>query len=165
MEMDNVIDIVRDYLDDKGYHYEYNAEHQFLQLGFGLKCKLKRAKVIVDFRSAGYLVYAISPINGDKDCMGELLKFVAMANYGLVNGNFDVDVRDGEIRYKCWASTWKLDAYPADMFDESLSVPLMMMERYGDGIAALALGFSDAETEIAKAERRDEPDDAPDDDD
>ena len=27
-----------------------------------------------------------------------------------------------------------------------------MMDRYGDGIAALALGFSDAETEIKKAE-------------
>ena len=31
-----------------------------------------------------------------------------------------------------------------------------MMDRYGDGIAALALGFSDADTEIRKAEHTDD---------
>jgi hypothetical protein len=33
-----------------------------------------------------------------------------------------------------------------------------MMDRYGDGIAALAFGFSDAETEIKKAEQSDDED-------
>ncbi len=153
METDAVIDAVRDYMDDSGYRYEYDAEHKFLRLGFNLDCRLKNVKIFVDFRHMGYLVYAVSPISADKDNLGEMLKYIAMANYKLVNGNFEIDVSDGEIRYKCWVGTWKIDALPADMVDESISVPILMFERYGNGIAALALGFSDAETEIAKAEK------------
>ena len=151
-----MIDTVRDFLDDNGFRYEYNVENKYLQLNFGLECKLKKARVIFEFRQAGYIVYAVSPINADKDNLGEMLKYIAMANYGLANGNFEVDVRDGEVRYKSWVGTRKLDSYPADMVDESLSVPLLMMDRYGDGIAALSMGFSDADTEIAKAEKSDE---------
>jgi hypothetical protein len=44
------------------------------------------------------------------------------------------------------------------VIQDSIYVGCLMMDRYGDGIAALALGFSDADTEIKKAEHRDEAD-------
>ena len=155
MEIDAVIDAVRNYLDDEGYRYEYNAEHKFLRLGFGVHCKLKNVRLFVEFKKIGYVVYAIAPINADKENLFEMLKYLTMANYSLLHGNFEMDVSDGEIRYKCWIETWQLDTLGGQQIDESLSVPLMMFERYGDGIAALALGFSDAETEINKAEAPD----------
>lgn len=159
MEIDAAIDAFRDFLDDSGYRYDYNAEHRFIRLGFAVSCKLKNLKYFIQFRPAGYTVYAISPLSADKDNLGEMLKYIAMANYGLANGNFELDVRDGEIRYKCWVSTWKLESLPPEMVDESISIPHLMFKRYGDGIAALSLGFSDAETEIAKSERSDEEQD------
>ena len=156
MEQEEVIDKVRDFLDDGGYRYEYNAEHSFLKVGFTLKCKLKGVNIIFDFKPIGYIVYAISPLNADKDNIVEMLKYLSMANYKLINGNFEIDVSDGEIRYKCWVGTRGLETLPTELVDESIGLPIFMFERYGNGIAALALGFSDAETEIAKAEKQDE---------
>ncbi len=79
-----------------------------------------------------------------------------MANYGLVNGNFELDLRDGEIRYKTYVNCDGLESLSEAVIQDSIYVGCVMMDRYGDGIAALAMGFSDADTEIKKAEHRDE---------
>ena len=151
-DINNTINAVRDFMDENGYVYEFDAENNRMRFGFHLKCRLHSVKFSVIFSEFGYLVYATSPINGDPENLGELLKFTAMANYGMRIGNFEVDVRDGEIRFKCWTSTLGLDSIPPELIDLSMRIPNSMMERYGDGIAALSLGFSDAETEIAKCE-------------
>jgi len=41
---------------------------------------------------------------------------------------------------------------PKEIFLDSINVCWAMMERYGNGYAALSMGFSDADTEIKKAE-------------
>lgn len=153
METEAVIDAVRDFLDDSGYRYEYNAERQFLQLGFKIDCKLKNTHVIIDFTKLGFVVYTVPSLGVDKESIPEMMKFLTMANYGLLNGNFELDVIDGEIRFKCWVGTWNIDNISGAMVDEALSVALFMMERYGNGIAAIAMGFSDAETEMAKLQK------------
>ena len=167
MEKSAVIDAVRDFLDDEGYRYEYNVEREFLRLGFRVNCKLKKVRVIIDIKDFGFVVYAIPEISADKDTIAELSKYLTMANYGILNGNFELDYDDGEVRYKSWVGTEYLESLPRDMIDEPLSVSLMMVERYGDGIAAIAMGFSDAKAEIAKAEkstREPASDDDPEDD-
>lgn len=152
METEALIDAVRDYLDDEGYRYDYDAEDQSLELRFNVKCKLKSVRIYWTFKKAGYIVYAIAPITADKDDLGEMLRYVAMANWGLYRGNFEVDCRDGEVRYKCHVSAEGLESLSREVIDISLDVCISMFNRYGDGIAALAMGFSDAETEIKKAE-------------
>jgi len=155
METDALIDAVRDYLDEEGYHYEFDAEDKSLELRFNIKCKLKNVRIFWRFKREGYIVYAIAPINADKDDLGEMLRYIAMANYGLYRGNFEVDCSDGEVRYKCHVSAEGLESLSRDVIDISLDVCISMMNRYGDGIAALAMGFSDADTEIKKAEAED----------
>ena len=81
-----------------------------------------------------------------------MVKYLTMANYGLANGNFELDVRDGEIRYKTYVNCKGLESLPGQIIKDSILVGWYMMERYGNGIAAIAMGFSDAETEIKKAE-------------
>jgi len=155
LEKEDLIDLVRDYLDEEGYHYEYHADKGFLELGFNLKSKLKEVRMIVDFKKHGFIVLALAPLNADKDNLGEILKYIAMANYGLVNGNFELDVRDGEIRYKVWTGTEGLATLPKPIIEDAINIPCAMMDRYGNGIAALALGFSDADAEIKKVEGED----------
>ncbi len=99
-----------------------------------------------------YIVNIVSPINGDPKDIGEMLKYLTMANYGLTNGNFELDMRDGEIRYKTYVNCKDLESLPAQIIKDSILFGWVMVERYGNGIAALAMGFSDAETEIKKAE-------------
>lgn len=155
MNKEQLIDAVRDYLDEEGFRYEYNAEKNFLKLGFNVKCKLKSVRVFWEFREHSYLVYSVAPINADKDNLGEIMKYLTMANFGLVAGNFELDCRDGEVRYKSFVDAEGLEKLSHEVIDRSLDVCLAMMQRYGDGIAALVMGFSDADTEIKKVEGED----------
>ena len=156
MEREQILDAVRDWLDKDDWHYEYIAEKQLIKMGINLHSKIKSGNIFVDFKDDCYLVYLYSPINGDKDNLDELVKYLAMANYGLINGNFELDLRDGEIRYKSYVNCDGLDTLPDQVIKDSIYVGCAMMDRYGNGIAALAMGFSDADTEIKKAEKRDE---------
>ena len=152
METEAIADAVRDYLDADDWHYEYVAEHAFIRAGVTLKCKLKNARLIIQFRKTDYNVYMISPVSADTQNLGEVLRFAALANYGLANGNFEVDVHDGGIRYKSYVNCESYDTLPKDIIEDSINVCWAMMERYGSGFAALAMRFSDADTEIKKAE-------------
>ena len=155
MEREQIIDAVRDWLDDGDWHYEFNAEKQWIKMGISLKSKIKSGTIFIGFKSDCYTVRLYAPINGDKDNLGELTKYLTMANYGLINGNFELDVRDGEINYKTFVNCDGLESLPEAVIKDSIYIGCAMMDRYGDGIAALALGFSDAESEINKAENQD----------
>ena len=153
MSLDSIVDALRDWLDDDDWRYEYDAEHQVIKTGVALRNKLRSARIFIPVREEeSYSVIAVSPINGDPANLGEMLKYLTMANYGLASGCFELDVRDGEIHYKIYVNCRGLDTLPKEIIEASVYVCYSMMERYGNGIAALAMGFSDAETEIKKAE-------------
>ncbi len=153
MDQEQIVDALRDWLDSDDWHYEYDAEHHLIRAGITLDCKLRNARIFIPIREDGsYIVNIYSPVNGDPAHIDELVKYIAMANYGLANGNFDIDVSDGEVRYKIYVNCKDLEKLPAQIIKDSIYAGWCMMDRYGNGIAALAMGFSDAETEIKKAE-------------
>ena len=153
MDQEQIVEALRDWLDGDDWHYEYDAENHVIRAGINLDCKLRNARLFIPVREDGsYIVNIVSPISGDPKNMNELVKYVAMANFGLANGNFDIDVSDGEVRYKIYVNCKGLETLPAQIIKDSIYAGWCMMERYGSGLAALAMGFSDAETEIKKAE-------------
>lgn len=153
MDQEQIVDAVRDWLDGDDWHYDYNAEKHMISAGIKLDCKMRSARVYIPIRDDNsYIVNIVAPIKGDPNGLDELIKYLTMANYGLANGNFELDVRDGEIRYKTYVNCRELESLPDRIIKDSILVGWYMMERYGDGIAAISMGFSDAETEIKKAE-------------
>lgn len=155
MEKDDLIDAVRDYLDANDWHYEYDPERRRIHAGLNLNCKLKKAKLHIHFRETSYCVYIVLDLNADNDVLPQILKYTAMANYGLPSGNFEVDVSDGEIRYKTYVDANGLDALSKQVIEGSIYRGWNNVDRYGNGLAALLMGFSDPETEIEKAEKDD----------
>ena len=156
MEGNEILEAVRNWLDDGSWNYRYEADKNCIHMGINLKCRLREAKIYVNFRETNYLVYVVAPISGNKDDLGELLRYVAMANYGLIDGNFELGCRDGEIRYKTFVNCEGLASLPGEVILRSIFIGCSMMDRYGDGLAALAMGFSSAEDEIAKVEAKKE---------
>ena len=153
MDQEQIVDALRDWLDSDDWHYEYDAEHHLIRAGITLDCKLRNARIFIPIREDGsYIVNIYSPVNGDPAHIDELVKYIAMANYGLANGNFDLDVSDGEVRYKTYVNCKDMKELPEQIIKDSIYAGWCMMDRYGNGLAALAMGFSDAETEIKKAE-------------
>ena len=152
MRTEAIVEAIGDFLDDDDWKYEYRGEKKLFVMGVGLKCRMQSARLYIDVKDDAYLVYAISPISGSEETSSELMRYLTRANYALINGNFELDVRDGEVRYKSYVNCDSLSELPAAIIRDSIYVPCAMMNKYGDGIAAIAMGYSDADTEIKKAE-------------
>lgn len=151
MAKSDVIRWVREFLDNDNWKYKYIEDKQRIDLGMNLKCKLKSIDMKILFNENGATVLGICPMNAGEDERASVMEYVTRANYGLRNGNFEMDVRDGEVRYKCYLNTKGGRPYTEEIADAML-VPPAMFEKYGNGLAALLMGFSDAKTEIEKAE-------------
>ena len=151
MTLEETCDAVRDFLDENELRYEYHADRQCLNMGFSLDCKLKSLNMFIQFRDDGFLLYGICPVNADPENLGEVLKYVALINYGLIPGNFEVDLHDGEIRSKTWTRLAEAETLPEMTIHVAFAFTFAMFEQFGNGLAALAMGFSDGETEYKKA--------------
>ena len=158
MDAQAIINAVRDFFDEDGWNYDFedNPERPVIHTGARIHGKLKDIKEIVLFRDTYFIALGICPINADTDNIAEMAKYLSMANYGLIVGNFELDVSDGEIRYKTFVDCDGLESLSKDIVRRAITIPYHMFDRYGDGIAALCMGFSDAETEYEKVMKQDE---------
>ena len=95
MTRKDIYKAIKEWLDGNKWHYECASNSSILYMGVGLKSEINKLRVIVDVRNDFFLVYAIIGIGGANNLL-ELIKFLTMANYGLINGNFEIDVSDCE---------------------------------------------------------------------
>ena len=84
--------------------------------------------------------------------MAEMVEFTTRANYGLRCGNFEMDMRDGEIRYKVFVDCEGSFLPPRDVIRNSIVIPAMMFERYTPGILDILFKEAKAVDAIAKCE-------------
>ncbi len=150
----DIVDCIREFLVDDDWNFDFDEERGIFRFGVNLDSKLKNVRYFVPVREDGYTVYAISPINADnddKDVMREMNEFINRANYGLRNGNFEIDVRDGEIRYKVFVDCD--NQLPSrEVVRGSIVIPSVMFERYSPGLLDVMFKGSTAEEAISKCE-------------
>ncbi len=98
-----------------------------------------------------FIFYSICPIKVPENKRLLVAEFLTRANYGMIMGNFELDLRDGEVRYKT----------SIDVEGDRLSLPLsqhvvypnvMMMDRYLPGIMMVAYGGLTSEQAIQQIE-------------
>ena len=151
---EELVDVIRGFLEGDDWKFDFDDEHGVFNFGVGIESKLKNLKYLIPVRSDSYVVYARSPLDADcddKDVMREMADFICRANYGLRNGNFELDMTDGELRYKVFVDCDGIT--PTDeIIRGSIIIPAMMFDRYAPGILDIMFKGSTAEEAIAKCE-------------
>ena len=85
------------------------------------------------------IIYSVLPCNCPKESISEIALFLSRANYGLIIGNFEVDLNDGEIRYK--TSAWIGNQYPGEDFIRHLmGFNISTMDKYLPGLMKVCFG-------------------------
>lgn len=110
---------------------------------------------IIDVKEDEFIVYAISPLGADDDdkkMMSTMADFLCRTNYGLKNGNFELDMRDGEIRYKIFVDCESIIP-TTEIVRNSIYCPAAMFDQYGVGIVDIIFGSTTAKEAIAKCEK------------
>lgn len=150
-----IANAIKSYLKEDDWHFSFDEETGLFRFGLSLSSKIKKINYIVDVKEDQYIVYAIAPIGADeedKKMMATMAEFVCRANYGLKNGNFELDMRDGEVRFKCFVDCEGITP-SKDMVENSIHCPAAMFKRYGSGIVDIIFGNATAKEAVEKCEK------------
>lgn len=130
-------------LDAHKWHYEFDAETGILYFCFAVHSKLESTNIVLDVQHDQYVLYAVLPLAApteDSKIMQRMCEFTVCANYGLHIGNFEMDIRDGELRYHTYVDC-DGDQFPNDkIVRNSIHVAVQMLERYTDAILEILFG-------------------------
>ncbi len=83
-----------------------------------------------------FVFYSLCPVIIPEDRRAEVLEFLTRANYGLIIGNFEMDLDEGEVRYKTSFDCEDVPVTPA-LFKNAIYPNLAMMDQFLPGILAL----------------------------
>lgn len=151
----SIANAINNFLAEDDWHFSFDDQRGLFKFGLCLKGRIKKINYIVDVKEDEYIVYAISPLGADEDdekIMATMAEFVCRANYGLKNGNFELDMRDGEIRFKSFVDCDGITP-TVEMVRNSIHCPAAMFDRYGAGIVDIIFSNATAKDAIAKCEK------------
>ena len=96
-------------------------------------------------------VYSIIPMSAPEAKRLEIADYLHRANYDMVIGNFELDMRDGEIRFKASADYGDEEPH-LDRLDKLIDCCLAMADKYCPGIGMIVFGNSTPEQAINEIE-------------
>ena len=137
--MNPMIDVVREYYDSQEWKYDFDGEKNIFSMRMSLK-DVESCRVITHCKDKGELLtLAFFPINAPENKRLAVAEYLTRANYGLNIGNFEMDMDDGEIRYKV-SSVWADLLPPVKVVERLVDTSFVMLDRYGAGILSVIYG-------------------------
>lgn len=151
----SIANAINNFLTEDEWHFSFDEQRGLFKFGLCIKGRIKKISYVVDVKEDEYIVYAISPLGVDDDdekMMASMTEFICRANYGLKNGNFELDMRDGEIRFKSFVDCEGITP-TFEMVKNSIYCPAAMFDRYSAGIVDIIFGNVTAKEAIVKCEK------------
>jgi hypothetical protein len=134
--MDGLLAAVAEFLDEQGWEYEPAPEGDVLAFLFRgdraqwtCYCEAIEAHDRVAF-------YSVAPFNIPEETRPAVMEFITRANHGLIIGNFELNLADGEVRYKTSLDVKGSGLTPA-LAGRAIIPNLHAMNTYLPGLEAL----------------------------
>ena len=146
-----IADAVSMFLHEDDWKFSEVDDDGIIRTGIRLNSKVKSADIYINVLKESFVVISVPALQADKDCMDEMAEFITRANYGLNHGNFEMDYRDGEIRYK--TSLFSDDEIPThEQIEAMIYINVTTLDNYGNGLAMIAFGMGTPEDAIRMCE-------------
>lgn len=148
---DLIFNLVTEYLDSQELKYNIMGDNHFIEYHLSMKCKLSSCRMVIVPGEKEIQAYAFAPIKTAAGSFGDVVEYITRANYGLKVGKFEFDYRDGEVRFQTCLPC--REALP-NLKDIELiaDLPMLMLQRYGDGLVKNMMGFGSPEADINEVE-------------
>lgn len=154
MKNEAIVKAVGGWLEKRSWHANYNGANGYFVIGIKLNCLLPKVKLVVHPKFDGCLFYVIPQLSCSDNRMLEAAKYLTLANCGLINGNFEMNMRSGDFRYKCFIDCAWLNDLPFEVIDATMKCACATFRRYADGLFRVVAMNSDANNEILQIEAR-----------
>lgn len=126
-------------LDDRDWKYEPHDDKLLIRSGVKGDDLPVEFIMLVNPRNEVVQFLSSLPFKMPEDKRVEGALAVCAANYGLVDGSFDYDLSDGEIRYRLTCN-YRDNMLSADQFEYMIMVSASTVDRYNDKFFLLAKG-------------------------
>lgn len=151
--MERTIEIIKKFFEENELKYRYEESDKAFITGFDMGNVLGDTKVYIFLEREYYLVYVVLNSSVEEKYNSNVGEFLHRANYGINNGNFEIDYRDGEVRYKTFVS-FKNMKLSDEVIEESIMAALATVNRYGKGLIKTMLGEGTPENNIMECEKQ-----------
>jgi hypothetical protein len=146
-----LLDTLLAYFDHDGWDYRRIEGYDAAELGVAGDNGNYRLVVLVDAQRS--IVRFLTFVEGKVPALRRhhAMEYITRANYGLLLGNFEFDLSDGEVRFK-----YAMDVEGSDItyaqYQSLLYVSVATMDRYFPGLQSVSQGTADADAAIADIE-------------
>lgn len=100
-----------------------------------------------------FIFYTAMPSKATPERMQAVMEYITRANYGMVIGNFELDLNDGEVRYKTSIDV-EGDRLVFALVRHLVYGNLLTADRYFPGLMAVMFGGKNAKEAIAEIEAK-----------
>ena len=150
-----LVNVVERFLKEDEWRYSFNENSGVFEFSLRTKGRIQRIDYVINVHENEITVYGICPIGADydnKEMMAEMAEFLCRANYGLKNGCFEFDFRDGEIRFKSFIDCDE-SVPPMKVIMNSVYLTSAMYKRYAPGITDIIFVGCTAKEAIKRCEQ------------
>jgi len=106
-----------------------------------LRCKLQTSQELIFVRDNNFSILATIPISADENHRLAAAEYLTRCNYNLRVGNFELNMTDGDIRYKNYVFIGE-GPVSAELVKNSIVLPFLMIEWCADGLLSVLFDFS-----------------------
>ena len=139
------------FFDGSEWSYDKHEEKPILKLGFSGNNGRWTCFAQVRELDEQFVFYSICPLSVPAPKRPVIAELLTRANYGLIIGNFEMDMDDGEIRYK---SSLDLEGgeLSSEMIKNAVYASVITLDRYLPAISAVLDGNASAKQAIDEIE-------------
>ncbi len=145
---------IKAFLDSDDWHYDFDEAKGKFRFNLTIKEQPKKLEYTIIVHDNCFYVDCKASLHADQDDddqMGKLAEFFTRANYGLRDGNFQMDYSDGEMGYKSYR--FCDDGAPTEeAVRSSIYVPAAMWKRYGPGMVSVTFAGADPKEAVEECE-------------
>ena len=142
---------IESYLRSQKWRYDFNADNGVFSFSMNIGTRMQSVSVRIFVRENGFTAFGYPPVKADPTTINAVNEYITRANYGLVQGSFELDYNDGEVRFKSHAHCGN-DIPSIETVEFIVDMSFFMWKRYGDGLLAVIYGNANPKDEIQKAE-------------
>lgn len=149
--MGEILDTAASFFEEDGWPFTQVEGQSVLRVGFQGQNGQWTCFAQAREEQTQFIFYSVCPVNAPEDKRLDLAEFLTWANYGLFVGNFEMDLSDGEIRYKTSIDV-EGDRLSQALVQQLVYTNVFMMDRYLPGIMRVLYGGASPAEAIAEVE-------------
>ena len=149
--MASVFETLLSYFEKDQWTYQRLGDLEALEMGVAGENGNYRVVALVD--AGRSIVRFLTFVDGKvpETRRRDVMEFITRANYGLLLGNFELDLGDGEVRFKSSLDVEE-DTLTYSQYQNLLYVSLATLDRYFPGLERVIQGTADPAAAVSDVE-------------